>query len=291
MKFQMFHSVTNSGIRTCQGSWLSPDLVFILDRYLSGKWQSFDPADLSVWEGVTQIPDEELWRTHERCRERLVGWTRGLLKEQLTRRGASFDEIAMAAEEVLDPEALTIRICPSIRQLQAATLLLRDVARLQRLVEDSKRPIQFIFAGKAHPADQEGKELIKAAAGEFLPAIRLSAGRIVFLENYDINIARYLVQGVDVWLNTPRRGLKLPGTSGMKAAANGILNCSILDGWWVEGYAPTPAGRSVAAKATPITTPPTSLRARLFTTSLRNRSSRSSTSGRSTTSRASGSGG
>jgi len=215
-------------------SWLAPDMVFILDRYLSNKWQS-DPADQTVWEGVSQIPDEELWRAHERSREKLVAWTRGVLKTQLINRGASFDDINIA-DEVLDPEALTIGFARRFAGYKRGNLLLRDPARLQRLLEETKRPIQFVFAGKAHPADHEGKELIKALVNFARnPAVRR---RIVFLENYDINIARYLVQGVDVWLNTPRRGLEASGTSGMKAAANGVLNCSILDGWWVEGYAP-----------------------------------------------------
>jgi glycogen phosphorylase len=223
--------VTN-GIHT--RTWLSGDMVFILDRYLSGKWHS-DPTDQSVWEGVSQIPDEELWRAHERCRERLVSWTRQTLKEQLTRRGASFDDIAIA-DEVLDPEALTIGFARRFATYKRGALLLRDPGRLQRMLEDTKRPIQFVFAGKAHPADNEGKELIKAIVN-FARQANVRR-RFVFLENYDMNIARYLVQGVDVWLNTPRRGLEASGTSGMKAAANGVPNCSVLDGWWVEGYDP-----------------------------------------------------
>src|SRR6202035_3153500 len=115
-------------------------------------------------------------------------------------------------------------------------LLMRDPERFKRILEDTKRPIQFIFAGKAHPADHEGKELINAIV-QFAKAATVRR-RIVFLENYDINIARYLVQGVDVWLNTPKRGMEASGTSGMKAAANGVPNCSVLDGWWVEGYEP-----------------------------------------------------
>jgi starch phosphorylase len=213
-------------------SWLSADMAFILDRYLSNKWES-DPTDGSVWEGVMQIPDEELWRAHERCRERLVSWSRQTLREQLTRRGAAFDEV-QSAEEVLDPEALTIGFARRFATYKRGALLLRDMDRLRHIMEDAKRPIQFLFAGKAHPADHEGKELIKAIVNFARnPAVRR---RVVFLENYDINIARYLVQGVDVWLNTPRRGMEASGTSGMKAAANGVLNCSVLDGWWVEGY-------------------------------------------------------
>jgi glycogen phosphorylase len=215
-------------------SWLAPDMVFILDRYLSSKWVT-DPTDQTVWEGVSQIPDEELWRAHERCRERLVSFTRTMLKDQLSRRGASFDDIAIA-DEVLDPDALTIGFARRFASYKRGALLLRDVSRLMRLIEDTKRPIQFVFAGKAHPADHEGKELIKALVNFARnPAVRR---RVVFLENYDINLARVLVQGVDVWLNTPRRGMEASGTSGMKAAANAVPNCSILDGWWVEGYSP-----------------------------------------------------
>ncbi len=223
--------VTN-GIHT--RTWLAPDIQFVLDRYLSNKWQT-DPTDQSVWEGVMQVPDEELWRAHERCRERLVGWTRQTLKEQLLKRGASYDDLAVA-EEVLDPEALTIGFARRFASYKRGALLLRDVNRLRRMLENTKMPIQFVFAGKAHPADNEGKELIKAIVNFARdPAIRR---RIVFIENYDMNIARYLVQGVDVWLNTPRRGMEASGTSGMKAAVNGVPNCSILDGWWVEGYTP-----------------------------------------------------
>jgi starch phosphorylase len=215
-------------------SWFSPDIQFVLDRYLSGKWLT-DPTDQSVWEGVNQIPDEELWRAHERCRERLVGWVRSSLREQLSRRGASYDEVQMA-DEVLDPEALTIGFARRFATYKRGALIMRDPERLMRLIEDTKRPIQFVFAGKAHPADHDGKELIKTIVNFARnPGVRR---RVVFLENYDINVARYLVQGVDVWLNTPRRPYEASGTSGMKAAANGVLNCSVLDGWWVEGYSP-----------------------------------------------------
>jgi starch phosphorylase len=216
-------------------TWLAPDIAFTLDRYLGEGWMN-DPADQSVWEGVSQIPDEELWRAHERCRERLVGWTRQTVREQLTRRGASYEDIALA-DEVLDPEALTIGFARRFATYKRGALLLRDPERLKKLLEDTKRPIQFVFAGKAHPADNEGKELIRALINfaRTNPQIRR---RWVFLENYDMHIARHLVQGVDVWLNTPRRGMEASGTSGMKAAANGVPNCSILDGWWVEGYSP-----------------------------------------------------
>lgn len=215
-------------------TWLSPDIQFVLDRYLSNRWMT-DPTDQSVWEGVAQIPDEELWRAHERGRERLVGWVRHTLREQLIRRGVAYDDVAMA-EEVLDPEALTIGFARRFATYKRGALLLKDQDRLRRLLEHKDCPIQFVFAGKAHPADQEGKEVIRA----IVSFARDSAvrRRFVFIENYDMNVARHLVQGVDVWLNNPRRPLEASGTSGMKAAANGVLNCSVLDGWWVEGYSP-----------------------------------------------------
>ena len=223
--------ITN-GIHT--RTWLAPEMSAVLDRYLGEKWM-YNPTDQSAWEDVAQIPDEELWRAHERCRERLVNWSRTTHKEQLLKRGAPWVDVA-AAGEVLDPDALTIGFARRFATYKRGSLLLRDQERLLRLLEDTHRPIQIIFAGKAHPADHEGKELIKTIVNFARnPAVRR---RILFLENYDMNVARYLVQGVDVWLNTPRRPYEASGTSGMKAAANGVLNCSVLDGWWVEGYEP-----------------------------------------------------
>ncbi|HEX4796836.1 MAG TPA: alpha-glucan family phosphorylase, partial [Humisphaera sp.] len=215
-------------------TWLGQEIAFTLDRYLSTEWM-VDPSDQSVWEGVNQIPDEELWRAHERSRSRLVSWARQMLREQLLRRGAAYDDVA-AADQVLDPEALTIGFARRFATYKRGTLLLRDMERLKRILDNGKFPIQFLFAGKAHPADTEGKELIKQ-----IVHFARDAGvrrKVVFIENYDMNVARYLVQGVDVWLNTPRRPYEASGTSGMKAACNGVLNCSILDGWWVEGYSP-----------------------------------------------------
>lgn len=227
-------SVTN-GIHT--RTWLSPEIVSVLDRYLSDRWLH-NPADQSVWSDVNQIPDEEIWRAHERCREKMVIWTRQTLREQLTRRGMAYEAVAVA-DTVLDPEALTIGFARRFATYKRGALLLRDLDRLKKLLDDTKRPIQFVFAGKAHPADHEGKELIKSLVNFGRdPQYRR---KFVFIENYDMNVARYLVQGVDVWLNNPRRPYEASGTSGMKAAANGVLNCSILDGWWEEGYAIDPS--------------------------------------------------
>jgi starch phosphorylase len=192
-----------------------------------------DPADHTVWEGVAQIPDEELWRAHERCRERLVSWTRQTLRDQLVKRGAGYDDLA-AADEVLDPEALTIGFARRFATYKRANLILGDTQRLIKLVTDSTRPVQLVFAGKAHPADRPGQELLRRVhEATLMPELR---GRVMLIEDYDINVGRHLVQGVDVWLNNPRRPQEASGTSGQKVLLNGGLNFSVLDGWWAEAY-------------------------------------------------------
>ncbi len=215
-------------------SWISRDMAELYDRYLGPRWRD-EPADQTVWEGVTEIPDEELWRTHERRRERMVAFARRRLRAQLAQRGASPAEIALASE-VLSPEALTIGFARRFAAYKRATLIFQDLERLTRLLMDRERPVQIIFAGKAHPRDDEGKALIRQVV-QYASQEGLRH-HIVFLEDYDMNVARYLVQGADLWLNTPRRFLEACGTSGMKAAANGVLNISILDGWWDEAYRP-----------------------------------------------------
>ncbi|MBI5507740.1 MAG: alpha-glucan family phosphorylase [Deltaproteobacteria bacterium] len=221
-------SITN-GVHT--RTWISREMTDLFNRYLGERWVK-DPADQTVWNRVDQIPDEELWRAHERRRERLVSMARDRLREQLLRRGATTSMAAMA-EEVLNPSALTIGFARRFATYKRATLLLRDLERLKQILRDTDRPVQFLFAGKAHPHDDAGKELIRrivhTARDEDLRR------RVVFLEQYDMALARYLVQGVDVWLNTPRRPLEASGTSGMKVIFNGGLNVSILDGWWAEG--------------------------------------------------------
>jgi len=213
-------------------SWMSQEITELLDRYLGKRWRE-DTTDTATWQKVARIPNTELWRTHERRRERLVAFSRRRLREQLTARGASRQEVARS-DEVLDPEALTIGFARRFATYKRATLLLRDKERLLRILTNPERPVQLIFAGKAHPNDEGGKTLIKDLV-HFARDERVR-DRIVFLEGYNINIARYLVQGVDVWLNTPRRPLEASGTSGMKVAANGGLNLSVLDGWWAEGF-------------------------------------------------------
>ena len=224
-------SVTN-GIHA--KTWVSHELNSLYELYLGSDW-SDEVFDKAMWKHLDQIPDEELWRIHQRCKEKLIGFARKRLKEQLKRRGASNIEL-VRAEEVLDPEALTIGFARRFATYKRGNLLLRDVERLVRLLGDQDRPVQFIFAGKAHPRDDEGKELIKEIV--HFSAQSNVCKRLIFLEDYDMDVARFMVQGVDVWLNNPRRPLEASGTSGMKAAINGVLNVSTLDGWWCEGYGP-----------------------------------------------------
>lgn len=215
-------------------SWISAEMNQLYDRYLGPRWRE-EPADEKVWEHSERIPDEELWRTHARRRDRLVVFARRRLQIQLERRGAPQSEID-AASEVLDPGVFTLGFARRFAPYKRANLLLRDPQRLARLLNDDARPIQVIFAGKAHPRDDSGKELIRQIVSlARQPEFRR---RLVFLEEYDMTVARYLVQGCDVWLNNPRRPLEASGTSGMKAAANGVLNLSTLDGWWDEAYRP-----------------------------------------------------
>ena len=217
-------------------SWISHDLVDLYDRYLGPEWRE-DPTDQTVWEHLQEIPDEELWRTHERRRERLVAFARRRMRRQLEQRGASASERQMA-QDVLNPYALTIGFARRFATYKRATLILHDLDRLTRILLDRQRPVQLILAGKAHPKDNPGKDFIRQIV-QFARREDLRR-HIVFLEDYDITMARYLVQGVDVWLNTPRRLLEASGTSGMKATANGAINMSVLDGWWDEAYAMDP---------------------------------------------------
>ena len=204
----------------------------LLNRYLGPQWGE-KPADTVLWQRIDRIPDQELWRVHEIRRERLVHYARTRLASQVRQRGGTDAETTVAGG-VLSPDALTIGFARRFATYKRATLLLRDVDRLKRILTDAKRPVQILLAGKAHPHDTEGKELIRQII-RFArdPQVRRS---VVFLEDYDISVARYLVQGADVWLNTPRRPNEASGTSGMKLLANGGLNLSILDGWWDEAY-------------------------------------------------------
>ena len=213
-------------------TWMSPTMSDLFEQYLAPGWAEA-PADDEIWKRIDEIPDAELWRVHVRRREWMIAAVRRRLKEQLRGRGAPPAEIT-AADEVLDPEALTIGFARRFAPYKRATLLFRNLDRLIRIVSQKDRPVQFIFAGKAHPNDGAGKELIKQVAAVCnRPELRR---KLVFLENYDIGLARVLVQGVDVWLNNPLRLHEASGTSGMKVPCNGGLNLSCLDGWWPEAY-------------------------------------------------------
>jgi starch phosphorylase len=223
--------ITN-GIQTL--SWTSDEMMRLLNRYLGPRWIE-SPTDASIWENIDRIPDSELWRCRERLRERLVGFCRQRLKEQLLNRGISPTE-AEKANSVLNPEALTIGFARRFATYKRGTLVLRDLERLEALLHHREMPIQIVFAGKAHPRDNMGKEFIRQII--HLNSQERFRNGIVFLEDYDINIARYLVQGVDIWLNNPIRPKEASGTSGMKVIPNGGLNISVLDGWWDEAYNP-----------------------------------------------------
>jgi starch phosphorylase len=215
-------------------SWISREMAGLLDRYLGPRW-SEDPTDRQVWNRIDRIPDQELWLVHQTRKERLISYARTRLAAQIRQRGGSTSEIAVA-DSVLGPAVLTIGFARRFATYKRALLLLSDTARLKRILTDPKRPVQILLAGKAHPHDNEAKALIRMVI-HFArdPEVRQ---RVVFLEDYDISVARYLVQGVDVWLNTPRRPNEASGTSGMKVLGNGGLNLSVLDGWWEEAYDP-----------------------------------------------------
>ena len=221
--------VTN-GVHT--DSWLRPELGQLFDRYLGIGWRNAidNPA---TWVGIHQIPAAELWAQHAAARNEMLDLVRPRLTRQLVRIGAAPLEINAAAR-ALDPHTFTIGFARRFATYKRATLIFRDQERLKRLLNNPARPVQIIFAGKAHPADEPGKAFIQQI-------YQLSrqpgfAGKVVFVEDYDANIARSMVSGVDLWLNNPRRPMEASGTSGQKAGLNGIPNCSILDGWWCEGY-------------------------------------------------------
>ncbi|MEZ4268470.1 MAG: alpha-glucan family phosphorylase [Myxococcota bacterium] len=221
--------ITN-GIHT--RTWVGREMGELFDRYLGAAWTGAT-HEAESWAGVREIPDRELWAAHELGRGRLVDFVRARTAEQLSKRGRPRSEVD-AARTMFDPRALTIGFARRFATYKRANLLLRNPDRLRALLTSTERPVQFVFAGKAHPKDEPGKQLIKEIV-HFArdPEVRR---RIVFLEEYDMGVARKLVQGVDVWLNNPRRPKEASGTSGMKVVPNGGLNLSVLDGWWAEAF-------------------------------------------------------
>jgi starch phosphorylase len=213
-------------------TWLARRLKHLYDRYLDSDWlDRID--DPEIWERIDQIPDSELWAVRRHLKRKLVAYMRERVRTQWL-PGSIHPVQVVASGVLLDPYALTIGFARRFATYKRANLILRDPERLLRLVNQAGRPLQVIFAGKAHPADEPGKKLIQDVY-RFVKKAE-TGGRLVFLEDYDMNVARYLLQGVDVWLNTPRRPNEASGTSGQKAALNGVINFSVLDGWWREGF-------------------------------------------------------
>ncbi len=213
-------------------TWLARELKELYGQFLPGDWVGMQASE-HLWKSIDVVPTETLWKVHLGLKEKLVDYARANMREHRRRIGMSQDRI----EEVngyLNPRALTIGFARRFATYKRANLIFNNLDRLDRLVNDPERPVQFLFAGKAHPADHPGQQLIR----EIYRVSQMDRfrGKVVLLENYDMNLARYLVQGVDVWLNNPRRPYEASGTSGQKAAMNGVLNFSVLDGWWEEGY-------------------------------------------------------
>lgn len=220
-------------------TWTAPLLGDLYTQYLGENW-SARVVDPEMWAGVDQIPNEELWSRHQILKERLVAHTRFKVKAARQGRGEEGDQIH-AADHLLDPKILTIGFARRFSPYKRGALLLRNAELALQIFGSSDRPVQIIFAGKAHPADEEGKRIIQ----RLMEWCRHSAirDRVAFIEDYDIYTAQKLIQGVDVWLNNPRRPLEASGTSGQKVCFNGGINCSVLDGWWCEGYQAGPDGK------------------------------------------------
>ncbi len=213
-------------------SWLAPQMFRLYDRHLGAGWHEHS-GHTSIWEGIEDVDDGALWETHLSLKSRLIEFVRRRAIEQSERRGEN-GEMVQRLGRVLSPDALTIGFARRFATYKRANLILADIERLVTMVNDPKRPVQFVFAGKAHPRDEPGKRVLQQIAQ--LMRDRQFSDKFVFVEDYDINVGRHFVQGVDVWLNNPRRPLEASGTSGQKVVLNGGLNLSVLDGWWAEAY-------------------------------------------------------
>ena len=213
-------------------TWLAPQMFRLYDRHLGTGWQ-LRSSEAKIWDGIDNVDDGELWETHFNLKSRMIEFVRRRAVNQAARR----DEpraMLQQLERVLSPDALTIGFARRFATYKRANLILADLERIATLVNDPKRPLQFVFAGKAHPLDEPGKRVLHQIA-QLMRDPQFS-DKFVFVEDYDINVGRHLTQGVDVWLNNPRRPLEASGTSGQKVVLNGGLNLSVLDGWWAEAY-------------------------------------------------------
>jgi len=213
-------------------SWLAPQMIRLYDRHLGTGWHQRS-SEAPIWEGIENVDDGELWETHLSLKSRLLEFVRRRAIAQAERRGES-REVLNRLARVLSPDALTIGFARRFATYKRANLILTDIEKLASMVNDPKRPVQFVFAGKAHPLDEPGKRMLQRIAA--LMRDPQFSDKFVFVEDYDINVGRHFVQGVDVWLNNPRRPQEASGTSGQKVVLNGGLNLSILDGWWAEAY-------------------------------------------------------
>ena len=221
--------VTN-GIHTC--TWLAPSLKQVYNKYLIPYWQDNIHKD-EVWQNINLIPNEELWKVHQERKETLLNLVKENTTNRLRRAGYSYEEINDIVSK-LNPKVLTIGFSRRFATYKRAILIFKDLERITQILNNQEKPVQLIFAGKAHPADKEGQDLIKRIHEiSMMPQFK---GKIFLLENYNIAMSRYLISGVDVWLNNPRRPMEASGTSGQKASVNGVINFSVLDGWWAEGY-------------------------------------------------------
>jgi len=213
-------------------TWLAPQMFRLYDRHLGTGWQ-LRSSEAKIWEGIDNVDDGELWETHFNLKSRMIEFVRRRAVKQAARR----DEprgVLQQLERLLSPDALTIGFARRFATYKRANLFLADMEKIATMVNDPKRPVQFVFAGKAHPLDEPGKRVLQQIAQ--LMRDPQFADKFVFVEDYDINVGRHFVQGVDVWLNNPRRPLEASGTSGQKVVLNGGLNLSVLDGWWAEAY-------------------------------------------------------
>jgi glycogen phosphorylase len=213
-------------------SWLAPQMFRLYDRHLGTGWH-LRSSEAKIWDGIDNVDDGELWETHFNLKSRLIEFVRRRAVKQAARREEPRG-VLQQLERVLSPDALTIGFARRFATYKRANLILADIEKIAGMVNDPKRPVQFVFAGKAHPLDEPGKRVLQQIA-QLMRDPQFS-DKFVFVEDYDINVGRHFVQGVDVWLNNPRRPLEASGTSGQKVVLNGGLNLSVLDGWWAEAY-------------------------------------------------------
>ncbi len=226
--------ITN-GVHT--ESWLAPEMSELFDKYLGKNWKD-NLNNKEFFNKIDSIPDEELWEVHKKLKTKMVDFVRKRAKEEWIRHGVSYVEIEDELGELLSPETLTIGFARRFATYKRAILIFKDIERIKKILNNPDMPLQIVFAGKAHPKDTPGQQFIKQIFD--LAKQTGFKGKIFFVEDYDLNVARHLVQGVDIWLNTPRRPLEASGTSGQKGPVNGIINFSVLDGWWREAFAMNP---------------------------------------------------